>query len=86
LFRTDLNTGSNFNYSTLVAPQLQQQQVNQQLQGQTLQANRRLQALAAQPNLNPQGSQDQYPTGHQTVFNYMGHYYPTPHVQQKKRR
>ncbi|MFO0791072.1 MAG: hypothetical protein U0805_16555 [Pirellulales bacterium] len=77
LFRVDLNGNNDFNYSTLVRPQLQQQQVNQQLERQNLQNARRLQAIAAQPDFNPQGSKDEYPTGHQTVFNYMGHYYPT---------
>jgi hypothetical protein len=84
LFRTDLNTGSNFNYSTLVEPQLQQQQVNQQLQRAAIQQNRRLQSIAAQADFNPQGSKDEYPTGHQTVFNYTGHYYSTPQRRPKK--
>lgn len=77
LFRVDLNGNNDFNYSTLVRPQLQQQRVNQQLEQQNIQNARRLQAIAAQPDFNPQGSKDEYPTGHQTVFNYMGHYYPT---------
>ena len=85
LFRTDLNGGGNFNYSTLVQPQLQQQQMNQQLERQNSQTNRRLQSLAAQADYNPQGSKDQYPTGHQTVFNYMGHYYQPAQVKQKRR-
>jgi len=85
LFRTDLNGGGNFNYSTLVQPQLQQQQVNQQLERQTLQNNRRLTQIAAQADFNPQGAKDQAPTGHQTVFNYMGRYYPQPQVRQKRR-
>jgi len=86
LFRTDLNTGGNFNYSTLVQPQLQQQQMNQQLERQNAQTNRRLQSLAAQSDFNPNGAKDQYPTGHQTVYNYMGHYYQQPQVRQKKRQ
>jgi hypothetical protein len=85
LFRTDLTDGGNFNYSTLVQPQLQQQQMNQQLERQNTQTNRRLQSLAAQADYNPQGAKDQYPTGHQTVFNYMGHYYQPAQVRQKKR-
>jgi hypothetical protein len=84
LFRTDLNGGGNFNYSTLVQPQLQQQQVNQQLERQTLQNNRRLTSIAAQADFNPQGAKDQYPTGHQTVFNYWGHYFPAAQVRQKR--
>lgn len=84
LFRVDLNGTNQFNYSTLVRPQLQQQQVNEQLERQNLQNARRLQAIAAQPTSNPQGAQDQYPTGHQTAFNYMGHYFPTPQHRPKK--
>jgi len=86
LFRTDLQGGGNFNYSTLVQPQLQQQQMNQQLERQNLQTNRRLQSIAAQSAFNPQGSKDEYPTGHQTVYNYMGHYYQAPSVKQKRTR
>jgi hypothetical protein len=81
LFRVDLNGNNNFNYSTLVRPQLQQQQMNQQLERQNLQNSRRIQSIAAQADYNPQGAKDMYPTGHQTAFSYMGHYYPTtrPH-------
>ena len=86
LFRTDLSTGGNFNYSTLVQPQLQQQQVNQQLERQALQANRRLQSIAAQSDYNAQGSKDQAPTGHTTAFNYLGRYYPQPQFRPKNRR
>ena len=86
LFRNDLGTGgTNLNYSTLVEPQLRQQQVNQQLQRQDVQANRRLQSIAAQSDYNPEGAKDQYPTGHQTAFNYMGHYYPAVQPNQKRR-
>ncbi|MFO0791077.1 MAG: hypothetical protein U0805_16580 [Pirellulales bacterium] len=84
LFRVDLNGTNQFNYSTLVRPQLQQQQTNEQLERQNLQNARRLQAIAAQPTSNPEGAKDQYPTGHQTVFNYMGHYFPQPQHRQKK--
>lgn len=86
LFRNDLNGGGNFNYSTLVQPQLQQQQLNQQLERQAIQTNRRLQAIGAQPDVNPQGSKDEYPTGHQTVFNYSGHYFPAAQARQKRRQ
>jgi hypothetical protein len=84
LFRTDLNSGGNFNYSTLVQPQLQQLQTNSQLERQNIQNNRRLTSIAAQADFNPQGSKDQFPTGHQTVFNYMGHYFPAAQVRQKR--
>jgi hypothetical protein len=86
LFRTDLQGGGNFNYSTLVQPQLQQQQLNQQLERQNQQTNRRLQSIAAQADYNYQGAKDQYPTGHQTTFGYTGHYYPPAQVKQKRTR
>jgi hypothetical protein len=75
LFRTDLNGQNQFNYSTLVEPQLQQQQMNQQLARQSSNTERRLQAISAQSDYNPQGDRNQAPTGHQTVFQYFGHYY-----------
>jgi hypothetical protein len=76
LFREDLEGGGDFNYNTLVRPQLQQQQFNQQVQRQNLAVERQLQAFAAQGDFNPQGSTSQLPTGHQTVFRYYGRYYP----------
>ena len=76
LFREDIEGNDHFNYTSLVRPQLQQLQFNQQVQRQNLELNRRLQAMAAQSDFNPEGSKNQYPTGHQTVFNYYGHYYP----------
>lgn len=84
LFRNDLNGNNSLNYSTLVRPQLQQQQTNDQLERQNLQNARRLQAIAAQPKSNQQGSKDVYPTGHQTAFNYLSHYYTRPQVRQKR--
>ena len=86
LFRVDLGGGSDFNYSTLVRPQLQQQQRNDELERQNLQNARRLQSIAAQADYNPQGAKDQYPTGHQTVFNYTGHYYPVARTNVKRTR
>jgi hypothetical protein len=76
LFREDLAGGSDLNYNTLVRPMLQQQQFNQQVQRQSLELERRLQSFAAQSDFNPQGSTQQLPTGHQTVFRYYGRYYP----------
>ena len=84
LFRNDLNGQSDFNYSTLVKPQLQQLQTNQQLQGQAIQTNRRLTSIAAQADFNPSGSKNEAPTGHQTVYNYMGHYYQQAAPRRKK--
>jgi hypothetical protein len=72
-----LEGGSDFNYNTLVRPQLQQQQINRQVQRQGMEFARQLQSVAAQSDFNPQGSKDMYPTGHQTVYRYFGHYYPT---------
>ena len=83
LFRNDLSGQSDLNYQTLVRPQLQQQQVNSQLQRQDIQNNRKLQAIAAQADFNPSGSRDEYPTGHQTTFSYLGHYFPAPQRHQK---
>ena len=86
LFRTDSNGGVNpLNYQTLVAPQLRQQQLNQQQQSQNQQTTTRLQAISAQADYNVQGSKEEYPTGHQTVFQYTGHYYPQQRPHQKKR-
>jgi hypothetical protein len=76
LFREDLEGGGDFNYNTLVRPQLQQQQFNQQVQRQGLALERQLQSFAAQSDFNPQGSTTQLPTGHQTVFRYYGRYHP----------
>jgi hypothetical protein len=76
LFRQDLSGNSDFNYQTLVKPMLQQQQFNQQSQRQSYEMARRVQAIAAQGEFNMQGSKDQYPTGHQTAFQYYGRYYP----------
>lgn len=85
LFRVDLNGNNDFNYSTLVQPQLQQQRLNQQIQQQALENARRVQKIAAQAAYNPEGSKDQYPTGHQTVFSYTGHYYPVARPPAKRR-
>ncbi len=85
LFRVDLNGNNNFNYSTLVRPQLQQQQMNEQLQRQNLQNSRRIQSIAAQADYNPQGAKDMYPTGHETAFSYTGHYYPATRPHAKRR-
>jgi hypothetical protein len=78
LFREDLDGSGDLNYNTLVRPQLQQQQFNQQMQRQSLDLAKRLQSMAAQSDFNPEGSKSQYPTGHSTTFMYYGHYYPAP--------
>jgi len=39
--------------------------------------------MAAQSDFNPQGSESQFPTGHQSVFMYYGHYYPTANVRRR---
>ena len=76
LFREDLGGTNDFNYHTLVRPQLQQQQVNRQVQDQARATSQRVQQLSARSAFNAQGSQNQSPTGHQTVFGYYGRYYP----------
>jgi hypothetical protein len=85
LFRVDQNGFQGFNYSTLVQPELQQQQFQQKQQQQNLTTTRRLQAISAMADYNVQGAKDQFPTGHQTVFQYMGHYYPQQRPHQKKK-
>ena len=84
LFREDFQGNSDLNYNTLVQPMLQQQQFNQQVQRQSMEMARRLQSMAAQSDFNPQGSKQQYPTGHQTVFMYYGHYYPSANVRPRR--
>jgi hypothetical protein len=85
LFREDFDGSSDFNYQTLVRPQLQQMQVNQQFERQNLELNKRVQSISAQSAYqNPAGSEQQYPTGHQTVFMYHGRYYPA--LAQPRRR
>jgi hypothetical protein len=85
LFRQDISGNNLLNYNTLVEPQLRQQQLNQQQQQQNQQTTRRIQAISAQSDYNVQGSKEEYPTGHQTVFQYNGHYYPAARPHQKKR-
>jgi hypothetical protein len=83
LFREDLDGNSDFNYQTLVRPMLQQQQFNQQLQREAIDTAQRLQQISAQADFNPEGSKSQVPTGHQTVFMYYGHFYPTANRQRR---
>jgi len=78
LFREDFGGNSDLNYQTLVRPQLQQQQFNQQMQREAFESSRRLQALAASSAYNIQGSTTQPPTGHQSAFMYYGRYYRMP--------
>lgn len=86
LFRTDANGRIDpLNYNTLVEPQLRQQQLNKQQQAENQYTTRRLQAISAQSDYNVQGSKEEYPTGHQTVFQYFGHYFPQQKQHQKKR-
>jgi hypothetical protein len=80
-----IETLEGFNYSTLVQPELQQQQFQQKQQQQNVTTTRRLQAISAMADYNVQGAKDQFPTGHQTVFQYMGHYYPQQRPHQKKK-
>ena len=77
LFREDFDGNSDFNYQTLVRPQVEQQKLNQQFEDQAQALSRRVQQISAQTAYDPRGSQSQYPTGHQTVFGYYGRYYPS---------
>jgi hypothetical protein len=83
LFREERDGSSDFNYQTLVRPLLQQQQFNQQAERQAMELARRLQSMAAQSDFNPEGSTTQFPTGHQSVFMYYGHYYPANNVRRR---
>jgi hypothetical protein len=83
LFREDLDGQSDLNYQTLVRPQLRQQEFNERLQRESMEMAARLQSIGAQSDYNPAGSKSQPPTGHQTVFQYYGHYYPA--LQQRRR-
>ena len=77
LFREDFDGGGDLNYQTLVRPQLNQLQLNQQFQNQNTELNRRVQSISAQRDYaNPAGSESMYPTGHPTAFGYHGRYYP----------
>ncbi len=86
LFREDLSGNDDVNYNTLVRPQLQQQQFNEQVQRSAIDFNRQLQTLSARADFDVQGAKDQFPTGHQTVYSYTGHYYRMPHGQTHKQR
>lgn len=77
LFREDFDGGSDLNYQTLVRPQFQQMQQNQQFQRDLMEQNYKVQKISAQTAFqNPAGSESVYPTGHQTAFGYYGRYYP----------
>jgi hypothetical protein len=77
LFREDLDGSGDFNSQTLVRPQLNQLQLNQQFQNQNVELNRRVQSISAQRDYsNPAGSESIIPTGHGTAFGYHGRYYP----------
>jgi hypothetical protein len=76
LFREDMGGNDDLNYQTLVRPQLEQQRTNALLQRQNQELSRRVQTISAQRDFAPTGAQNQYPTGHPTVFNYHGRYYP----------
>lgn len=77
LFRDDFDGGGDFNYQTLVRPQFQQLATNQQFQRQNTEISARVQAISAMSAFrNPAGSEQQYPTGHQTAFGYYSRFYP----------
>lgn len=77
LFREDFGGTSDLNYQTLVRPQLQQQQYNQQFQKQNMELSTRVQQISARSAFqNPAGSETMYPTGHPTAFGGYSHFYP----------
>jgi hypothetical protein len=84
LFREDFEGGGDLNYNTLVRPMLQQQQINQQVQRQNMDLARRMQAISAQSDFNPRGSESQFPTGHQTVYRYYGRFYPAMNARYRR--
>jgi hypothetical protein len=63
---------------------LQQQQINQQVQRQNMDLARRMQAISAQSDFNPRGSESQFPTGHQTVYRYYGRFYPAMNARYRR--
>ncbi len=77
LFREDFGGASDLNYQTLVRPQLNQMQANQQFQRANTDLSQRVQAISAQSAFrNPAGSETVTPTGHQTTFGFYGRFYP----------
>jgi hypothetical protein len=86
LFREDLSGSDDLNYNTLVRPQLQQQQFNEQSQRQALELNRRMQTLSAQADFNVQGDKNEFPTGHKTLYHNYLHYYQMPQGKARKPR
>jgi hypothetical protein len=84
LFREDLSDAGDLNYQTLVRPQIQQQQVNQEFQDASRALSYRVQQISARPAYHPGGSKSQAPTGHQTVFGYYGRFYPTMNSQGRR--
>lgn len=76
LFRQNLDDNTD-NYNTLVRPQLQQQQINQNFQREAQAITRHVQSLSAKPAFNPQGSEQYLPTGHPTGFMNYSHFYPS---------
>jgi len=78
LLREDLTDEVVPNYHTLVRPQLQQIEFQQQQQQQNAMMYRQLQQLQARSAFTPQGSETMLPTGHMTTFLNLGGYYPMP--------
>lgn len=75
-----------YNYQTLVKPQIQQMEINQQLQQQQQQLNRQVQQLSTRPAFDPRGSQTMSPTGHPTAFMNYSHFYPSAGGGQQQRQ
>lgn len=76
LFNEGFGEFNDLDYQTIVRPQIQQQQFNQQIQRQTQAINRRVNALAARNPYNTTGNQSMMPTGHAATFQYYSRFYP----------
>jgi hypothetical protein len=83
LFNDSITGDNDFNYQTIVRPQLQQQQFNQQVQRQATQLNQRMTALSARNDYNVTGNQEVMPTGHSATFKYHSRFYPA--LEQRRR-
>lgn len=75
LFRETLGD-DDLNYQTLVRPQLQQQQFNQQVVRQEQAINNRITSMAARNPFATTGNQQLMPTGHAATFQNYSRFYP----------
>ncbi len=76
LFDGGLGDYNDLNYQTIVRPQIQQQQFNQQVVREAQSLNRRMSAISARNPYNTQGNEGVMPTGHAATFQYYSRFYP----------